>query len=230
MPSMVIVPFVDADEVVAVDLANKLYNPSGTPEESLSLVNGGIDPFNLAQDSIKREHTQRGTHVQGLSVSGTANLDFRSHWFSDYDSPTLEFDEDVEEIGSAKPIPGACITIQTRGTQLVRFSWTISWTNNSSATVANRTHIFFKLTSSNATMVELDGSGIAGQVREVNKAFRVTIPPAHEGWRKNRTWSGCYQHVMSVGDHTGGLYILQDNDIRQARVWARCMNAVRLGP
>jgi hypothetical protein len=227
-------PFLDASVVSAADLRSVIYNPSDL-DGSLAILNGALDWDNIAgTNDVKREHTQRGSHVEAWTTSGTANLDYMYRWFSDYTTPSSSFVGTAAATQSARAVPGGSRTFFVRagssGQALIRMSWVANWTNDngwgSTADLAEGTHIFLKLVPRNDTTVDMAGS----QVREVNATCSgASGSEIHEGRRKNRTWSGHHlEWISASGWYTAALYIIQDLSIRQSRVWCRNMNVRRM--
>lgn len=230
-------PFTDDQEVSAETLRDIIYNPSD-PDGALSIINGNMDWRNIgsvgvSDTVIRKEHVQRGSLIQGWSVSGTANLDYRFNWFGDYSSEALSFDKDADVISAGRAIPGACKTFfvsSGRAADLVRISWNIMWTNdngwiNDPGDQDFATHIYLKIIEHGTASPDASD----GQIREVNRTVSGTGGSrAHEGSRKNRYWSGHEVVPLGTGHYTAALYIIQDTEIPQGRVWARSMNVRRM--
>ena len=137
---------------------------------------------------------------------------------------SVTFTRTAAESSARKVIPGGAITVfvdsdQAANDQLIRLSWTISWTNDNDDNLSYDTKI--------ALIEDHYGDAqdiVIAQWRQVNRT--MSAADDHEGYRKNRVWSGhCYVHATR-GWHSYALCILQDNRIKQARVWARSLNAV----
>jgi hypothetical protein len=225
-----LMPFTGTNEAEAADLTTLLYTPTDI-DGSLAVINGFLDEDNLTTTSlVKREHTQRGAFVEGWHTSGTANLDYRNFWFADFDSSN--FTSASDDLDQAQAIPGAVKSFFIRSGpgstyNLVRFSWNICWTNDNgwfnTADVNDATHIVLRIFPRNSKPAGCEN----GQIREVNVTCSGSgASRIHEGRRKNRHWCGHHLEVLApatdgTGWYTAGLYIIQDSEIKQARVWAR---------
>lgn len=230
-------PFADNDEVSAEDLRAIIYNTADA-DGALSIINGNMDWLNIgavgvSDDVVKRDHIQRGSLVEGWAATGTANLDYRYNWFSDYETEALSFDKSAVEIAEGRIIPGGARTFfinSARAHSLVRISWNIMWTNdngwlNDPGDPARGTHIYLKIYPRGAADPDCED----GQVREVNRTVSGTGGGrAHEGSRSNRYWSGHHVVPLSTGWYTAALHIIQDKEIKQARVWARSLIVRRM--
>jgi hypothetical protein len=224
-----LMPFVGTNEAEAADLKTLLYNPSDL-DGSLAIINGVLDEDNLTtSELVKREHTQRGAFVEGWHTSGTANLDYRNFWFANFDTTNFTSASD-SDLTYARAIPGAVRSFFIRNgdhESLVRFSWNICWTNDNgwfnTADVNDATHIVLRVFPRNSKPTGCEN----GQIREVNVTCSGSgASRIHEGRRKNRNWCGHHLKALSpssdgTGWYTAGLYIVQDSEIKQARVWAR---------
>ncbi len=225
-------PFADADVVESANLRDIIYNTADA-DGALSIINGNMDWRNIgvvgvSDDVVKRDHIQRGALAQGWAATGTANLDYRYNWFSDYETDADTFDKTASSIAQGRIIPGGARTFfvnSARAADMIRISWNIMWTNdngwlNDPGDTAKGTHIYLKIVPRGAAAPDAED----GQVREVNRTVSGTgATRAHEGNRKNRYWCGHHLAPLATGWYTAALHIIQDKEIKQARVWARSL-------
>jgi hypothetical protein len=224
-------PFLDADEVTAANLRAVIYNPSDT-DGALSIINGNLDWRNLAANAVKREHVQRGALAEGWAASGTANLDYRYTFFADFETPISSFDPSADTLASGRSIPGGARTFYVnapRAQDMIRVSWNVSWTNDNgwlnTGTTLKATHIYLKIIPRGDTNVDARD----GQSREVNRTVNGTGDLREfESTRKSRFWSGHELVPLGTGWYTAALFVIQDKDIKQGRIWARSINVRRM--
>lgn len=185
-----------------------LWNPT-TPSSSFRAINGRLDEDNAAGDfMVRREHTQRGSHVRAHSVSGTADVDYFLSTFGSLNTGA---------IGENTPffVPGADVKWYQpwRGTALIL--WTIGFANNSASS-----------SSFTAVWLNLSNSFKGSTLRRVAQSVITTAPYTQEGARCNRFYSGHYLlDTANEGWQSAALKIA-GNAPEHSRVFARHMIAI----
>ena len=212
-------PMVSGAATDGADVLSLIDN-GAAPEDSWSIINGMLDYLNVdASYLIPAELTQRGSMVDGGSVSGTANLDYCWRWFGDYDSPADQdflFDED----DPYQYIPGACASFDMPWDGYVLLSWTIFAQNdNYSSAPFSGLFVPGDLDLSEFVLL-IDGDYENGQHRSLAKAGTGANPQAYV---KARAWSGMAVVPLTKGHHDVGIALVADQQIRMTRVHACSM-------
>ncbi len=190
-----------------------IFRDSATPSQAFNIING-LDQDNIDPAwTIGRDYVQRGAQVGGAAAAGTVNLDYIWQWFADYDSangwtPYPDFDADPL-MAVARPIPGGNRTFRLRYDAEVKIAWQVMWTNDNDGSNNKASQVVFCL----------DGAPI-----QMRKVGRTIVGGAHDGYAKSRWWTGHQTASLDKGYHTAGLWLAADPDIKQTRVWARCLN------
>lgn len=187
------------------------WDPTNIPA-SLMVINGRLDEDNFAGSfTIERDLTQRGSRVDGRSVFGTANLDYRYSWFADY-TYSYGVDDDKDPYVY---VPGGCISLHLKHGAAVLFFWTVFWQSDSNDD-DHRTGLLFLVddeyqdSQRRVVGIGTDGGGGIGNVKS---------------YKKGRVWSGHCLVELGRGYHDAGLAILADNRVRQTRVHCVSMKA-----
>jgi hypothetical protein len=210
-------PFATGDELNASNTFDLFWDPTAQ-DSSLMIVNGHLDEDNFeASLVITHELTQRGSQIDGWQVSGTANLDFRDIWFSDYDY-AYTVDEAADPF---QYIPGGNVTFNVKWDDAyVLLMWTVTWMSDNMPSTVTSGSDDIKST----ILLLVDGEYQDAQRRNVGKTGGAFDSPV--GFKKGRTWTGHCYVALEKGHHTAGLAILSDKDIRQSRVYAVSIIAV----
>lgn len=197
----------DTGVVTASDLNTFLYN-GAAPTTAFNIINGELDGANLAGSAtIGPEYTQRGSHVEGFSVAGTANLDyFRDNFANNTEISNVY----AEKTNLSMPIPGGSMSFYLKQPRFVRFSWGVMWTCDCVVN-ADKSRI----------VLYVNGTDVDAQYRQVGRTLDSSTPTKHEGYRKNRYWSGHHQRSMGQGWHSVSLRVQADSSIGTTRIWAR---------
>lgn len=204
---VVSIPDISENTKIVADTVNLLFNDATTPEASLSVINGLLDWENLDESRVvSAEHTQRGSAITGSGVAGTANLDWRWTWFSNYSSKT----DTSFVLGAADPyqfIPGGCKPFFMPWDGVALVHWSIFWWNDQYSGTVPRSDVFLMF----------DGDRWENHRRAVGMAGTEPNPV---GYRTHRCWSGFAVIDADKGWHDVGLALLADSDIRNTRTYS----------
>lgn len=209
----------DGGALVATDI-NTIFDDPTAPEDSLSVINGTLDylNFDVGPDFlVPAELTQRGSFAQGWSVSGTANLDWRWTWFSNWQTPaeTAATGRAVADTDPIQYIPGACLEFYAPSTGYALIQWTVFWNNDSYAG---------PISAASEMMLLIDGTYQTAQRRKVTYVGDTSANP--QGYARHRAWTGHALVSVTQGWHRAGIALLADEDIRNTRTHAVSMQAV----
>jgi hypothetical protein len=138
-----------------------LFHDLDSPSTSLAVLNGLLDENNLASgESIKDEHTQRGSWCFARGSAGNLNLDYFGPQFGDFTGDTNS-DEAVAIPGGGVPVfipwAGARVLVMAQ----------VFWTNSSDNT-AEDSVIFLRRNSSTVD---------ANTYRRVNLTIDTGVTP-----------------------------------------------------
>ena len=207
--------FTDGNTLVADDVWQNLYDTPGTPN-SFEVINGGLEAANLVSPTtnvITAGMIQEGSMSRGKGVGATANLDYFSEPFSDFDSTDATYDID----SYYEAIPGASIEFYLPYAPSVGlFLWQITTRTVFSTRLAGRIRVF------------LDGARIADSVY-LDISQDITGLDVEGG----RRWDSHYMKIggLSKGWHSFSLRIAVDasdgeSSLNQVRVHTRNINCV----
>lgn len=200
--------FTDGTALSATSLRQNIYRTT-SPATGLSIVNGLLDEDNIdSSASLSPEHTQRGAFIDGSMRAATLNMDYFDEYFSNYTDTTW----DSTNTPGERAIPGGCWSdwIPYDGKAWVQ--WQIMW-GNQSTDATHRSRIYLKVNDTYQT----------NQRRAVGLSINSN---AHEGYRRNRVWSGSTLVDVSEGRNHFGLYVICHSGINHTRVWARNISVV----
>lgn len=197
--------------------------------------NLGIENINTGEPGIKgtasvqAQQTQRGTFVESHARAGTANLDFRTFWFSSVGTPENEISPRIlSNPQEAQFIPGGNVTFYVPRQSAVLLQWTAMWGNDAFTFTDDG-----GLTSQSSVLyLVFDDQQQLGHWRRVRQSVQVSLSGGniidpHRGYRRNRVWSGsALLPGVQAGWHSAGLKLYSDLRIPNTRIWTRSIKAL----
>ena len=218
------VPYADGGVSNIGNIDDNFFNPKAAPD-SFDVVNGFLEStnFDAGYTSVDYQQVAKQSFTKGWTVAGTANLDYFDDSFGSVSTTPAD---DAGRLTSYIPLAGLNLTANFPWECQLLFMWQYVWTNSNIVVGQHSATRFF-----------LDGTSptnnptrrYVGRTRWFNGG--VIIPPDTEynGRRKGRFYIGHYlTDVLPRGIHTGGIYLLAHNAIKQTRVRCRSIKVIAI--
>jgi hypothetical protein len=234
-------PFVDGVALSADTVST--YFHKNTRQNSLSVINGGLDAANLDVTAIDYNFVQKRAASSAGIVSGTRNLDYfgggRRKIQSDFRGIG-----DVESINAERyvAIPGGAIQFRLDYPSYVLVTWHVHWTNDCMASedtdIANgggswvRLFVDGKPADGGYDSVALTDSSQVRAVGQTCWPSSSSLSAALDNKllrdrNKSRFWCGhIWLDTKAKGWHSVSLRVCSNSDVAQTRVRARSMKYI----
>ncbi len=233
-------PFIDGIALSADTVYTYLHD--NTRQNSLSVINGGLDAANLDVVGLDYNFIQKGAVSSAGIVSGTRNLDYFGGATNRIQSDFRGIG-DVEEVSADRyvAVPGGAIQFRLDYPSYVLVTWHVHWSNDCMASEDTNfpdggSHIrvfvdgkpanggFDSAASTDSPQIRAVGQSCWPSSSSLSAALDNKLLRDRN---KSRFWCGhIWLDKKSKGWHSVSLRVCSNSDVAQTRVRARSMKYI----